>query len=108
LESAVAKVRQKSYGDHFWAFIHEKPEWVAATAFGIGMVAGKLTNGASLKHIKALSPKFANPVSQLAQAALKYLPGQSPSLQPGAGKARKARSLAKAKTLGKAKGTKSS
>jgi hypothetical protein len=85
LESAVAKVRQKSYGDHFWAFIHEKPEWVAATAFGIGMVAGKLTNGASLKHIKALSPEFANPVSQLAQAALKYLPGH-PAFSPEPGR----------------------
>lgn len=103
----MTKVRQKSYGDHFWAFIHENPEWVAATAFGIGMAAGKLTNAASLKRIKTLSPEFANAVPQLAQAALKYLRGQSPKLQPSAGQVWK-RSLVKAKTSRKAKGTKSS
>lgn len=103
----MAKVRQKSYGDHLRAFLHENPKWAAATAFGVGMVAGKLASGASLKRIKTLSPEFAN-VPQLAQAALKYLPGQSPSLQPSAVKAWKARSSAKAKTSRKVKGTKSS
>lgn len=105
----MAKVRQKSYGNDFWAFINEKPRLTAAIAFGIGTIAGKLTSGASLKRIKKLSPEFTNAVPQLAQAALEYLPGRSPSLQPSAGKAyNKTRSSARAKTSRRTKGTKSS
>ena len=101
----MAKGRRKTYSDQFWAFIHDNPELAAAIAFEVGAVAGTLTGGASLKSVRKLPTNVAHAVPKLAHAALKYLPGPSPSIQPAAGKARKARRSGKPR---KANGTRSS
>src|SRR5689334_9725842 len=109
-ESAVAKARQKSYGDQFWTFVTENPELAATIAFEIGAVAGKLTSGVSMKRLSKLPPNFSNitnAVPQLAQAALKYLPGTSPSIQPAPGRVRKARRTSNGKTSRTSKSRKS-
>lgn len=101
----MAKGRRKTYGDHFWAFVHNNPELAAAIAFEVGAVAGTFTGGTSFKRVRKLPTNVAHAVPKLAHAALKYLPGPSPSLQPAAGKARKARKSGKAR---KTNGNKSS
>jgi hypothetical protein len=106
----VAKARQKSHGDQFWTFVTENPELAATIAFEIGAVAGRLTGGVSMKRISRLPSNVANitnAVPQLAQAALKYLPGPSPSIQPAPGKVRKARRASNGRTSRKSKGRKS-
>jgi len=106
----VAKTRQKSYGDQFWTFVTENPELAATIAFEIGAVAGRFTGGVSMKRISKLPPNIANithAVPQLAQAALRYLPGPSPSIQPAPGKVRKTRRTSNGKTARKSKGRKS-
>ena len=105
----MAKAQQKSYGDQFWAFVTENPELAATIAFEIGAVAGRLTNGVSMKRITKLPPNIANitsAVPQLAQAALKYLPGPSPSIQPAPGRLRKSRRRANNRIPRKSKGRK--
>ena len=102
----MAKARQKSYGDQFWTFVSENPELAATIAFEIGAVAGRLTGGVSMKRISKLPPDLSNitnAVPQLAQAALKYLPGRSPSIQPAPGRVRKARRTSNGKTLRRSK-----
>lgn len=106
----MAKSRQKSYGDQFWTFVTENPELAATIAFEIGAVAGRLTSGVSVRRISKLPPNMeniTNAVPQLAQAALKYLPGQSTSIQPGPGAVRKAGRASNGKTSRKSKGKKS-
>ena len=106
----MAKARQKSYGDHFWTFVSENPELAATIAFEIGAVAGRLTGGVSMKRISKLPSNVANitnAVPQLAQAALKYLPGPSPSIQPAPGGVRKARRASNGRISRKSKGRKS-
>ena len=107
----MAKARQKSYGDQFWTFVTENPELAATIAFEIGAVAGRLTSSVSMKRISKLPPNLANitsAVPQLAQAALKYLPGPSPSIQPAPGRVRKTRRASNGKSLRKSKSRKSS
>lgn len=106
----MAKAQQKSYGDQFWTFVTENPELAATIAFEIGAVAGRLTSGVSMKRITRLPPKLtniSNAVPQLAQAALKYLPGPSPSIQPAPGRPRKVRRRANDKIPRKSKSRKS-
>jgi hypothetical protein len=100
----VAKARRKSYSDHFWAFVHQNPELAAAIAFEVGAVAGTFTAGTSFRRVRRLPTNVAHAVPKLAQAALKYLPGPSPSIQPSAGKTRKAGRPGRAR---KANGTRS-
>jgi hypothetical protein len=64
-----------------------------------------------MKRISKLPPNltnFTNAVPQLAQAALKYLPGPSPSLQPAPGRVRKTRGTSNGKNSRKSKSRKSS
>jgi len=106
----VAKARHKSYGDQFWTFVTENPELAATIAFEIGAVAGRLTGDVSVKRISKLPSNLAhitNAVPQLAQAALKYLPGPSPSIQPAPGRVRKARRATNGRISRKSKGRKS-
>lgn len=106
----MAKAQQKSYGDQFWTFVTENPELAATIAFEIGAVAGRLTSGVSMKRITKLPPNIANittAVPQLAQAALRYLPGPSPSIQPAPGRVGKARRRANNKISRRSKGRKS-
>lgn len=107
----MAKGRQKSYGDQFWTFVTENPELAATIAFEIGAVAGRLTSGVSMKRISKLPPNLTNitnAVPQLAQAALKYLPGPSPSIQPAPGRMHRTGRGSNGKSSRKSKSRKSS
>jgi hypothetical protein len=76
----------KSLALVFWNFIEKNPKLAADIAFQVGVLAGVASKEASRllakkrpllpKHIPDLVPKM------LTAAALKYLPGHSPKLQP--------------------------
>jgi hypothetical protein len=91
--------------DTFWNFVEENPKLVATVALEIGILAGQAVASSSpamrsmrksmTKRVKAVPQQFANAMPHsLSAAALKFLPGPSPLLQPRkrpAGKTRKAK-----------------
>jgi hypothetical protein len=76
------------WADEFWNFVEANPKLATAIAFRLGNMAGEAVAGSSAtarslgKKIKAAPDQAVDAMQLLSTAALKYLPGPSPKLQP--------------------------
>jgi hypothetical protein len=77
----LAKPRRKIEGNLFLRFIEENPKLVQAIAFEAGFLAGRITKSRSMKKLQ-FSPAFLRKLPAFTEAALKYLPAATASLQP--------------------------
>ncbi len=79
--------------DTFWDFVEANPKLAATAALQLGILAGEAVAQQSpavrsmtrsmTKKVKAVPQQFADAMPRsLSEAALKFLPGPSPKLQP--------------------------
>jgi hypothetical protein len=84
----AAKQGKIHWADEFWKFVEANPQLATAIAFRLGNMAGEAVAESSAtarslgKKLKAAPDQAADVMHTLSAAALKYLPGPSPKLQP--------------------------
>jgi hypothetical protein len=90
-ESEMTRKRasQSSWARSFWNFVEANPKLAASVAFQLGSITGaavansEVTGRFLAKRARKIPRKIVEAIPQnISEAALKFLPGPSPKLQP--------------------------